>query len=77
MIFATTIPEEGTSSAGTPSTMELNWWEPWLSAAWDVNDRLGSIADIFSGNSHLVGADWNMVFMTFHLVGNVIIPTDS
>jgi len=24
-----------------------------------------------------VGGDWNMSFMTFHSVGNVIIPTDE
>ena len=27
--------------------------------------------------NHLVGGDWNMAFMTFYLVGNVIIPTDE
>jgi hypothetical protein len=25
----------------------------------------------------LVGGDWNMAFVTFHSVGNVIIPTDE
>ena len=25
----------------------------------------------------LFGGDWNMTFMTFHSVGNVIIPTDE
>ena len=40
--------------------------------SWDF---MGWIASIIIYH-YLVGGDWNMTFMTFHSVGNVIIPTD-
>jgi hypothetical protein len=39
--------------------------------------KMVDLSIVMNGYGILVGGDWNTAFMTFHSVGNVIIPTDK
>jgi len=52
------------------------WWlgKPWENHGKTMGKRWEN-GDLYSNNGWLVV--WNMNFMNFHSVGNVIIPTDE
>ena len=47
---------------------------PWL--ILQDSSKVGELGPTLELHGQLVGGDWNMAFMTFHSVGNVMTPTD-